>query len=132
MIRNELRIGNFVGNDIHHFCIEELKTMKANIMRLETLNGTIARNIYKSCHKPYDELWGIRIDDRWIVKFGFEKSLDTFTILNYAISYHNGIIYIDYGINSEGEIELEHIKYVHQLQNLYFGLTGEELKLQIQ
>ena len=30
---------------------------------------------------------------------------------------------------SEGEFPLKHIKYVHQLQNLYFALTGQELTL---
>ena len=30
---------------------------------------------------------------------------------------------------SEGDELLQHIKYVHQLQNLYFSLTGEELTI---
>jgi len=26
---------------------------------------------------------------------------------------------------------LDHIQYVHQMQNLYFGLTGQELKIKV-
>jgi hypothetical protein len=31
------------------------------------------------------------------------------------------------GLNEISVIDSPHIKYVHQLQNLYFALTGEEL-----
>ena len=39
-------------------------------------------------------------------------------------------VYDSYYENTqEGKIEVDEIKYVHQLQNLYFALTGQELTL---
>lgn len=37
----------------------------------------------------------------------------------------------DGGYDDNGEMELSHIKYVHQLQNLFYTLTGEELPLKV-
>lgn len=31
----------------------------------------------------------------------------------------------------DGDIDLSHIKYLHQLQNLFFYVTGEELNVQL-
>lgn len=39
---------------------------------------------------------------------------------------NRGVYLEQYG---EGRMLLSHIKYVHQLQNLYFALTGTELEL---
>lgn len=42
---------------------------------------------------------------------------------------HASMLYIEqYG---EGEECLPHIKYLHQLQNLYFALTGQELTVNL-
>lgn len=55
------------------------------------------------------------ITEECLKKFGFDSKLAQFNV--------KGRFILDgYGMN---EIE---IKYVHQLQNLYFALTGEELK----
>ena len=65
---------------------------------------------------------GIPLTEEWLLKFGFDK--DIFTC-GYKADIVKGILYLDYG-----EIELTEVKHVHQLQNLYFALTGEELKIQ--
>jgi hypothetical protein len=46
--------------------------------------------------------------------------------LGYVISQMVNGFYFQYPSLYSGEIK---IKYVHQLQNLYFALTGEELKI---
>lgn len=79
----------------------------------------------------------------WLVKFGFEKGYDT--KLPWSISFHmpnksseDEVIFMpdDDGnwflSNTGGEGDViqfigKPFKYVHQLQNLYFALTGEEL-----
>jgi hypothetical protein len=50
-------------------------------------------------------------DNRYIVRFVLEPD------------------YYDYEPSSVNYHSLQHIEYVHQLQNLYFALTGEELLL---
>ena len=79
------------------------------------------------------EIEGIKpipLTEEWLVKFGFENNQSNnewydkgfFSVLNNGMSFcfiHCGN-YIN--INARP-------KYVHQLQNLYFALTGEELTL---
>lgn len=82
------------------------------------------QNIFDFKCKP------IPLTEEWLVKFGFE---------NEGFDYWNGPVFFELCDCGNGEWrnsinchEYEHgiaIKYVHQLQNLYFALTGEELQL---
>ena len=112
MKANELRIGNYYvdidnklssisGYELHQFTIKE-NTDNLGVME----------------YQP------IPLTEEWLLKFGFDRN-----ILN---ANHNDIIYY-----SENNIAIKGILgmvkpsqciYVHQLQNLYFALTGEELK----
>lgn len=74
----------------------------------------------------------IPLTPEWLEKCGFEKT--TALVDRYEIPFKDsGHIFMNEGENVlkiEVEyipIELEHIKYVHQLQNLYLDLTGKEL-----
>jgi hypothetical protein len=77
----------------------------------------------------------IPLTEEWLLKFGFER---------HHSDYGNGVIYIkDVPNNNEFKwgvypFELgsgfiinksKNLKYVHQLQNLYFALTNEELTM---
>lgn len=71
----------------------------------------------------------ISLTEEWLNKFGFEKR---------GISFDNGVIEIEITVldNSfyfkfEGMkgMEIKVLKYVHQLQNLFHSLTGEELTI---
>lgn len=83
----------------------------------------------------------VPLTDEWLVKFGFEKGGSNrfnYIDLNVDESFYiavngeegvfNCIVALD---NGEEEISecISHIKHVHQLQNLYFALTGEELEI---
>jgi hypothetical protein len=65
----------------------------------------------------------IPLTEEWLLKFGFDRN-----ILN---ANHNDIIY--YSENNIaikgmlGMVKPSQCIYVHQLQNLYFALTNEEL-----
>ena len=69
----------------------------------------------------------IPLTEEWLFKFGFvvtdglfgnkyRKSIDFYTMKDKSI----GFVFDDYCIT---------IKYLHQLQNLYFALTGQELEI---
>ena len=66
----------------------------------------------------------IPLTEEWLLKFGFERKIGWDDLIYYAknnvdlYEFLSGYEYCDF-----------HIKHVHQLQNLYFALTGEELKL---
>lgn len=120
MKAKELRIGNIVSIfGIEQHIITELK-------------NTI-----------YVDLNPIPITEEWLLKFGFTiyfKKWKNDKKEIYLISEANGIGLCYNKIDNDWEVwllncdyelrfMLRWIKHVNQLQNLYFALTGEELKL---
>mgnify|MGYP001614383636 CR=1 FL=1 len=73
----------------------------------------------------------VRLTDEWIKKLGYEKDgAEMFAVYGKENSQNivkcdDGYYFID---NEQGGINDIPMKYVHQLQNLYFALKGEELK----
>ena len=77
----------------------------------------------------------IQLTEDWLLRFGFEKRGKTGCSFQYFIGTnpitHDWLFDIlwqdkqDYPFYRNG---FHTIKYVHQLQNLYFALTGEELE----
>lgn len=78
----------------------------------------------------------ILITEEWLKKFGFDENPDGIKQnegdIVFSKEIEGNIISVSYGDNpffvfdNEG---LNYIKYVHQLQNLYFTITGEELQM---
>jgi len=73
----------------------------------------------------YNEFKPIPLTEEWLIKFGFEI-LNKNAIYNYLLLYWN-IKDEEYDFVREGKATT--IKYIHQLQNLYFALTEEELTI---
>ncbi|MCT3817806.1 hypothetical protein HZQ56_17860 [Elizabethkingia anophelis] len=79
------------------------------------------------CQQHPEAYKPIELTEEWLLKLGFIKSKfssNCFKITNgYKFDFAGGeVLYLD-------SIRLEHIKYVHQLQNLHFALGGEELTI---
>lgn len=116
MKANELRIGNYV--EIAQYPNDR------EIIKLDSGNA-IDQSI-KLNAKP------IPLTEEWLVKFGFEKLTDVkdgFKTTSYSHKKYSFIIYFDGERLSVNFWQGNEKKYIHQLQNLYFALTGEELKL---
>lgn len=121
---NELRIGNLVsvrspvGIDIV-FTIEEIT--RETIL---TTNGLIC---------PIEELNGIAIHKSMLAVHGFKENREggnrfyNGTEYNIIIWSHTGLIEF-----YREEDMLAEIQYWHQLQNLFFALTGKELTIKEQ
>jgi hypothetical protein len=116
MQASELRIGNYY-NEFGNFRKVSWNTIK----ELETPSST-------------DQYWckKIPITEEWLLKFGFKKHLDT---IYQHWSNQTGIFQIStrlpkgsYGIWC-GSGTMGCFEYVHQLQNIFFALTGEELTI---
>lgn len=85
---------------------------------------------------PSHLIYSIPLTEEWLLKFGFkaESIYSNFKLEDFEISSTVRIIatnerscfYLAGDIPQSMIIRLE---YVHQLQNLYFSITGEELKL---
>ena len=135
----ELRIGNLVGMKT-----TELKELIKN-MELENIDNCFSvssiDNVYTNCISNglefevfSSDVEPIPLNEEWLVKFGFtefyHKGLKGYISdkmeLLYNLDSHQMYSYNE--VN--GSIwNLARCKHVHQLQNLYFALTGEELKI---
>lgn len=116
---SDLRIGNFIK------VISVTKTFDSFITQAKGYD--IVRIEEKSFN--YWNYEPVILNEDWLLKFGFKK-----TIGSSESDFTNGVYNIF--INSLGEVNFyffkegdwyQKIDYVHQLQNLYFALTGSEL-----
>lgn len=80
-----------------------------------------------------NKLKPIPLTKEWLLKFRFKKSVEDFyyiktgrknMTLEICLSEQRTILF-NKRLNEY--IELKNIEYVHQLQNLYFALTGKEI-----
>ena len=113
MEAKELRIGNWVLVENDHETIKAI-TQTAFLCVLDGKGDG-----YMQLHK---DVYPIPLTEEWLIKFGFERWNDVYNFyhkLN-GVEIENGNIYVGHG---------NEIKYVHQLQNLYFALTNKELTI---
>lgn len=113
MKSNELRIGNWVYD----------KKFKGNI-EFKSFFGLCNIENNPDAFEP------IPLTEEWLLRFGFYKPAyswigDKFHLsewddypLNWCVAF-----------NKNNAILVDKLKYVHQLQNLYFALTGQELEI---
>ena len=106
--------------------------MKAHELRIGNLierGGqivTVGWGTIKAASEGMDVGSPIQLNNEWYLKFGFEKSNNSYYIGDYT--YGVELIDCDFYFLLYGDQAMIKIKHVHQLQNLYFALTGEELK----
>lgn len=144
MKTTELRIGNIVtvDNPKYHPQLKGVLLRVTGIqehvisnkieyyLNLEHINKK-ANTYYQTYSQLIEYIKPISITERWLLDFGFKDKRDFYekgklSILSANLKdyYPNGRVYY----NSWAIMEIQP-KYVHQLQNLYFILTNEELIL---
>lgn len=118
---SELRVGNLVKWEDQNVSVLELKRLGVELGYYKDSIGFL---------RNYKDVQPIPLTEEWLLKFGLEWSgkgaqwLTKFTPCGKALVYIEEHYFKFCGIT----IEIQ-IKYVHQLQNLYFALTGEELTI---
>ncbi len=121
---NEVRVGNWVRN-------------------YSSDKSWFIDDIVTGHWDPFSELYsraeGIPLTPEILEKCGFEKNRSDEYVYSMQPDFHLSISFYKTGIfpmlikdsefsNGEAQaIGLQKINYLHQLQNLYFALTGEEL-----
>lgn len=135
---NELRIGNWLDSEHGLVQVAELHLFNDRV-------GVKSPNFENFVWNISDSITSSPLTEEWLLKFGFKcihKSNKHYTINDPNNIVGNGKIsilptindqwYIAFSDNLNGYkdyISSRKIKYVHQLQNLYFELTGEELTI---
>lgn len=117
MDTNELRLGNFI--------MDKKDENIEYVYQLYNLGDLIYINdIDPDCYVP------IPITKRWINHLGFkpisesEDTLHTFEREGFQLWNKNGDFSVIACVNNGISFE---VKYVHQIQNLFFALKGKEL-----
>jgi hypothetical protein len=111
MKANELRIGNYVYDTLG----------KVNKIDLEAITYIVK--------EPHNQVKPIPLTEEWLLKFG---ATEKYKSVSNRWSF--GVFSLDDPEDENGNLRNEfyydstlNVKYVHQLQNLYFALTQEEL-----
>lgn len=120
MEAKELRVGNYIY--VSNPASGILEVRKQSVERCNYHHITdLCRNNKDWVYKP------IPLTEKWLLKFGFEWKNHAMRLSNFYIRKQIGgfMLYIS---NETHNIAIN-IKYVHQLQNLYFALTGKELEI---
>lgn len=118
-----LRIGNLVTDEFMQNCSFHVTSIGKTYCTYKGVQE------FKS---TFNKLKPIPLTEEWLIKAGFDKygtelKLTLIGMLSFIYDERK-IIILDSGLNSEG---LYHIKFVHQLQNLFFDLSGEELTFKL-
>lgn len=129
MKASELRIGNTIASSGNPSNIDTW--VIGNVVSISSLD-TEFEQIEIETEEEFtwffkDNYFGIPLTEEWLLNFGAERyefdngQLNQYRISNRLFVFRDGF-WTDYGSSKS-------LRYVHQLQNLYFALTGEELEI---
>ena len=121
-MKSELRIGNLLTVGNYDVKVIEIHHLGVQVCDLEETQDTW--ELYTDRIKP------IPLTEEWLEKFGFEKDENGL----YKLFNQSEVpILLNEDLNGwtcDGiNFSINNTQYVHQLQNLYFALKGEELTL---
>lgn len=124
MKANELRLGNIVDYFGKPKFVKKIETHSAIY-----IGGADSMNELVNTYNNQDAFEGVELSEDWLLALGFTKTTTNYFELGVADAS------FDYKISHQFIFFNRHfvpvkdkpLKYVHQLQNLYFSLTGIEL-----
>ena len=128
----ELRLGNYIlGFYEDEDGLEENEDVLFEaICKVTSLDcsGFLDFNIYvesDDCNvEVYEKFEGIELTEEWLLKFGFKRFPWGLVKDNLLFKDDLKCSYLILQVANGFEVK---VKYVHELQNLYFALTGSEL-----
>lgn len=115
----EIRIGN--------------ETLNGKVVAISSGDVILVHDGFQSWSSKdlVDGVEPIPLTEEWLLKFGFKKEWGKL----YQIEANYFPVFMDDNVTWYYSADCYHytgkaLEYVHQLQNLYFTLTGEELKIE--
>ncbi len=134
MEAKNLRVGNLVGIEETALHADGCNHLEA-IFEIEELKKDVVQ--FKGCHagEYYKDLKGIKLNEGMLSLYGFKRSNEKLIYL--PIPEMKSEIHFEkhaYGnvITLQGSVGMfipNDIEYFHELQNLFFAITGQELEL---
>lgn len=119
---NELRIGNWVNFDTHNGVMP---------MRIESIRKEAISACFEVSYFDDEKTSPIPLTPEVLEKCGFDYTESLHRLGELEIGYDNeDFMLMQYSLRYKKAIILK-VKYLHQLQNLYFALTGEELTVKL-
>ena len=130
-MKNELRIGNYVYGTLMDEENENVDRLLCRVMGVDETSSLgdgwefLVEGLHEEEVSFYDDFEPIPLTEEWLLKFGFKKDKvdETYYKDNFEIMLPN---FFQYKISLISDAL---VKHVHQLQNLYFALTGQELTI---
>ena len=127
---SDLRVGNWVQDTQHFLGYFQLQGIKSEYGGfIETPDQWI----------PFNEVAGIKLTYEWLKQFGADMNSDPTFVLNtidkelFLVESKDGLFYpaiwatAEFSCFENSQIHLNAISCVHELQNIYYTLTGQEL-----
>ncbi len=114
---NELRIGNL--------------TMQGVVAEIDRHCFRVINENNESLKSTWFEIDPILLTEDWLVKLGFEKTM-TWTYTIDLLGSLKLVYYLGekgWSLGFKNYSDFSNLKYLHELQNLYFALTGVELEM---
>lgn len=131
METRQLRIGNWVENIKSGRKVEVLEVLTTRIL----IKAAPELRYTKTITSPSSSYKGIELTPELLEQCGFVKREDEYVFwpelqnIEYRLVDFYGWIFSIGFFNWNNEITI--IQYLHQLQNLFFALSGEELQVNI-
>ena len=135
MKTNDLRIGNYIyGN--YYGNEDEEKTEKCKVLGIDSVGFSEypiwVEGLEETGIETYMGFEPIPLTEEWLLKFGGIKDVEGVAYIKLYKGYDLRLYIVANGVQETKGIStpfsnFTHIKHVHQLQNLYHALTGEEL-----
>lgn len=137
MQANELRIGNYVYSK----SFEEIR----QVGEINSRGSVSYIRENTSCYDGTsfkDDAQPIVLTEEWLIRLGFRSYTDTNPCIENQNIYRNGKLAIEYRMKSFRVLWYDAnddygtsiclvVNYIHQLQNLYFALTRNELTIKL-
>ena len=134
----ELRIGNLVTDNfgISVYTVDSINSKGINLFVEDDGNWSELAKTWVGAEYSFDDIKPISLSEEWLLKLGFVKNNGKHGEYYSHNVFIRFVIWVDHeGLFVCGRDEVKgctavvESKYVHQLQNLYYALTGEELEV---
>lgn len=128
---NELRVGNIFWESYGVYGVVTAININNKGISPDTILGRLVKGTL-SGQFGREDITPVILTEELLVQYGFEKinhihGYSFFTLHKSKVNkcnidiYNTKTLYMSYSVN--------HCQYLHQLQNLYFAITGNEIKL---